>query len=46
MNWKDFKDFVEFKGIKDDTVIGYIDWDDSEIPMVEIYSDGSGAHIE
>lgn len=46
MNWKEFKDFVESKGIKNKTVIDYIDWTDSDLPEVEIYSDGSGAHIE
>jgi len=46
MNWKKFKEYVESKGIKDETIIGYIDWVDSEIPIVKIYSDGSGAHIE
>jgi len=46
MKWKEFKDFVESKGITDETTIGYIDWFDTNNPEVEIYSDGSGAHIE
>jgi hypothetical protein len=41
MNWKEFKELVESKGIRDETIISYIDWIDSHIPEVEIYSDGS-----
>jgi len=45
MKWKEFKEYVESKGIKDNTKVGYIDWIDSDLPEVEIYSDGSGCHI-
>jgi len=45
MNWKKFKEIMEYQGIKDNTEISYIDTD-MYAPQAIIYSDGSGAHIE